>query len=974
MKPLQVTILAAIIILILGSSASAQISAGGTPVSFGKAIITEPPEMEMPAFDIQAMLAEDAEEAKLGIPFRFGKPFEVDFNLDNSGFWTELEDGSHIWRIQIVSPGAYSINLIYSRYRLPDGARLFVYNEDRTAVLGAFTSANNKDHGQFATSPTPGEACVVEYYEPVDVRGKGELTISSVIHGYRDVFGFGRTSADKGYGESGSCNNNINCPEGEPWQDEKRAVAMILTAGGSRICSGSLVNNIRQDETPYFLTANHCLGGETTWIFMFNYESPGCTNANGPTYMTVQGSTLRATYTTSDFALLELTEQPPEFYGVYFAGWSNIDVASTSSTGIHHPSGDIKKISFDYDPVTSANYLQTSGTTHWRIGNWEDGTTEGGSSGSPLFDQNHRVVGQLHGGYASCTSITPDWYGKFAMSWDGGGSSSNRLKDWLDPDNTGATTLDGFDPYASVTITHDPLSNTIDTLNDYGVICTIKSNADLVADSLLLFYEINSVWSTDLLESTGAGDEYHGFIPTQPQGTSIYYYIFAKDSEGRVDTTDIYSFMVEYIPAISVTPASFDITLELDQSTQDTLVITNSGLGILNYSIKTESTAKNSGLIARLESENGLAPARRDYSEEFYTYYEPKGDSPSLCGYVVDKDAGGPDEYGYYWIDSDEPEGPVFDWIDITGSGEDMADLLDDDSYAGPFDIGFAFNFYGNVYTQLYVGSNGIIGFDTTSMKLRQRTPLPTATTPNNIMAWLWDDLDPTDDANPGAQVLIHNDGSRCVIQFVDYPEYNAATGDVITAEVVLYNDGTIIYQYLSIASGFDVSSCAVGIESADGTDGLEVAYLSEYLHDSLTVKFFLPYQWLTMGKTAGVLEYNMADTIPCEFATAELDTGLYNLNIIISSNDPDQPDNPWNIPAQLHVTAEPTYVCGDASGNGLVNILDVTFLIKYLYQDGPAPDPIEAGDADGNGAINILDVTYLVHYLYLEGSEPVCP
>jgi hypothetical protein len=120
-----------------------------------------------------------------------------------------------------------------------------------------------------------------------------------------------------------------------------------------------------------------------------------------------------------------------------------VNTPATSAVCIHHPQGDVKKISWDYDPVTSTPYLSTttvSSATHWLVGNWEDGTTEVGSSGSPLFDQNHRIVGQLHGGFADCDVNLPDWYGKFSYSMTEG------LRAWLDPENSGAMTLDGFDP------------------------------------------------------------------------------------------------------------------------------------------------------------------------------------------------------------------------------------------------------------------------------------------------------------------------------------------------------------------------------------------------------------------------------------------------------------------------------------------------------------------------------------------------
>lgn len=446
-KALFTTVLALALLVMAGSS-MAQISTGGTPLTFSKPLRGGIPSLAMPAIDVEALLAEDEEDGKLGIPLRFGYPFEVDYNLDNAGAWEDFPDGGRLWRLRIECPGAYSINLVYRHFWLPEGARFFIYNEDRSMVIGAFTSANNKEYKKFSTRPVKGDVSVLEYHEPAGVDRPGGISIERIVHAYRDLFSWGTVKGALDFGESGWCNINVNCPEGADWEAEKRSVAMILTGGGYRLCSGLMVNNVRQDNTPYFLTARHCLGSEETWVFMFNYESPTCDNIDGPTSMTVSGSTLIAKYTYSDFALLLLSAEPPGAYQVYYNGWSAVDQPSPWAVGIHHPSGDIKKISFDHDPVTSTGYLQSSsGYSHWRVGQWEEGTTEPGSSGSPLFDNDHRVVGQLHGGYASCTNIAADWYGKFSKSWDWRSDPSERLKDWLDPDNTGTLVLNGWDPY-----------------------------------------------------------------------------------------------------------------------------------------------------------------------------------------------------------------------------------------------------------------------------------------------------------------------------------------------------------------------------------------------------------------------------------------------------------------------------------------------------------------------------------------------
>ncbi|UCD64912.1 MAG: trypsin-like peptidase domain-containing protein [Candidatus Zixiibacteriota bacterium] len=454
MKVARIGIITAVYIALTYGLAEAQISSGGQPVSFQKRVGDYVPMISMPAVDAEALLAEDERDGKLGVPFRFGYKHDVSLNPDNSGVWETLDDGGRLWRLAIKCPEAYSINLVYDQYRLPEGARLFVYSDDRNVVLGAFTSGNNKEHGKFATAPTRGDVTILEYYLPPGVDDPGLLSLVRVVHAYKDIF-FGplkEVDPTEHFGHSDFCEINVNCPEGEPWKNEVRSVVMYIVDEAWQ-CSGVMVNNVREDQTPYMLTANHCHGPEETILVVFNYQSPSCENIVGPGDMTLSGATLVAANDYSDFKLVQLSEQPPASYDVYYAGWSAIDIASQSSVCIHHPEGDIKKISFDDDSLLSADYLLSYGDSHWRVGNWELGTTESGSSGSPLFDPEHRIVGQLHGGMASCRRIKPDWYGKFSKSWDYGTTPETRLKDWLDPDNTGTLVLDGLDTECCVGMT-----------------------------------------------------------------------------------------------------------------------------------------------------------------------------------------------------------------------------------------------------------------------------------------------------------------------------------------------------------------------------------------------------------------------------------------------------------------------------------------------------------------------------------------
>lgn len=425
---------------LLSAPSFAQLSFGGHPRGLSRtAELSEAPTVMMPEVDEQALLAEDEARAAQGIkgPYRFGFNHATDLSLTNSGAWHEFPNGDRVWRIAIQCPRAYSINFEFSEYVVPDGAEVFVYN-DLGEHIGAFNAESNPGNTVLGVTQLPGERITIEYVEPAAVRGLGSLRIGQVTHAYRDLF-----KSAKGLGDSGSCNNNVICPVGDPWRPQIRSVAMI-TVGGNGICTGTLINNCEEDGTPYFLTANHCLGsGTSTWVFRFNWQSPVCnTNNNGPTNQTVSGAALRVNSSATDVALLQLNAVPPASYNVFYSGWDRSTAIPSSVVGIHHPAGDVKKISFDNNPLTTSAYLGNpgSGNNFWRVGNWEDGTTEGGSSGSAIFNPQGLVVGQLYGGFASCSSITADYYGRFNLSYP-------QLQPWLG--NCG-NQLQGFPSATSV--------------------------------------------------------------------------------------------------------------------------------------------------------------------------------------------------------------------------------------------------------------------------------------------------------------------------------------------------------------------------------------------------------------------------------------------------------------------------------------------------------------------------------------------
>ena len=503
----------------------AQISIKKKPVSIMQNLDLQIPAVQLPQINLKPYLEEDAlDKDDKDMPFRFGIPVDVHYDLSNSGRWRTLKDGGRLWTLKIVSEGAVSINLLYDKFKLPPGARFYVYSSDRSQIQGAFTAANNKKDGRFATAPLKGDECILEYYEPAAVIGDGVISLSRVVHGYKNVF-FGKSG---GFGQSGACNININCPEGAEWQNDKRAVALVVTGGGTRICSGALVNNTAEDLRQYFLTANHCLGGEESFIFMFNYESPDCENIDGPTWQTVQGAVLRATNKESDFALLELTEPIPQEYNVYYAGWSAVDEPAPSSVCIHHPSGDIKKISFDDDSTISSDYdiAPILADGYWKVASWDLGTTEAGSSGAPLFDPLHHITGQLKGGYASCSNQDADYFGKFSISWDYYPDSSANLKYWLDPLEQGARTLDGVN-MNSISISHTPLKDTED-IGDYYTVSAVITTSRPPLHDIYVVWGYNGATIDSIAMTETDADVYEAHIPPGADVT-ISYYISARD-------------------------------------------------------------------------------------------------------------------------------------------------------------------------------------------------------------------------------------------------------------------------------------------------------------------------------------------------------------------------------------------------------------------------------------------------------------
>jgi V8-like Glu-specific endopeptidase len=446
---------------ILSFQVKGQVSYGGSPASFNrlKSAILKLPVVDMAPvnnFDLQL------KEAQSKSPFKkqkFAKSFDVDISPENSGVW-DSADGMKIWRVEIRSKGAYSLNILFDRAILPTGASIFIYTPDHRILRGAFNANNEQSSGMLPIFPLEGDEIVVEYNEPENVSVHGELHISKVNHGYKNSIG------NRPLGDAGVCNMDVYCAGAAVVSKEKQAVVQLVISG-TELCTGTLVNNTKRDKTPYLITAGHCITNATEaqqTVFSFNYESPFCgtsSSVNGFADQTMTGSILRARSDSLDFALVELEMLPPPEYRPYYAGWDRSKTVPASTRTIHHPKGDVKKVSIDNDSPGIGSYTtEHLSNSFWWIKQWDIGTTEPGSSGGPLFSNENLVIGSLTGGYATCEHGSNDYFSMLAYQWSYYSLVTKQLKMWLDPTNTGEIKLDAMDPYA--------IGSTCDQFSDVG--------------------------------------------------------------------------------------------------------------------------------------------------------------------------------------------------------------------------------------------------------------------------------------------------------------------------------------------------------------------------------------------------------------------------------------------------------------------------------------------------------------------------
>ncbi|MDP4711737.1 MAG: hypothetical protein NWS63_11115 [Saprospiraceae bacterium] len=411
------------------------------------------PQLDLPAPDPASILAAQNQEPLVALPI------PVDIDPNNAGVWEVLPNGDRVWQLEISSPGAAGLALLFDQFFLPKGASLTFFNREKGVFLPVFDENFNNAAGKFITGFLVADRGVLQYRVPSSAQDQTQLHLFRVDYAFKSP-GTPSVAVNFGFNASWPCHIDVSCPEGGTWAREKQGICRVLMVleEGTGFCSGNLLNNTAKDGTPYVLTGFHCQDGYTPlydmWRFDFNYEGATCGQlTKEPTLNSMTGCAFRAGKRESDFLLIEINDPVPSRFKPYFNGWDRNEFAPTEGVNIHHPVGDVKKISFLNNPARIFNLpikwdndVTTPAGFHFEM-DYNQGTFQLGSSGSSLFNDDKLVIGQLHGGFQDSCLFNENaraYFARLAVSWDNGETPDTRLMDWLDPLGLDQDTLHGM--------------------------------------------------------------------------------------------------------------------------------------------------------------------------------------------------------------------------------------------------------------------------------------------------------------------------------------------------------------------------------------------------------------------------------------------------------------------------------------------------------------------------------------------------
>ncbi len=586
-------LLLSLFILYIGINLSAQEAASKVPPGFqfeNRLISTSQIYKAVLTQDVRELRTQDMEHIKDGHPLRIAVGISMELDLNNTTTqWLSLPTGEKIWQYAVRAEEAEGIIIFFDELYIPEDGELFVYTENREQ-LQVFTHDTNPQGGAYSSTALYQEEIILEYIQYDPAGEEARIKISDIGYIYR---------TKSALEDDLSCFINVNCEEALDWQPQKNGVVGLtisIPEGRSRewyICSGSLVNNMRQDLTPYILTANHCIEGYDqqtfTTIQVDFFKESAASDCFIQSYTSSQTKTLTGAALVadvplngaSDGTLLKLTQDIPASWEVYYNGWDARGIAATSGVSVHHPNGMVKKISTFNRTLQSDGRLYmgngeyTAANSHWRV-YWAETTngqsvTAGGSSGSPVFNQNGLIVGTLTGGESYCDDAgKADWYGKFSYHWDQYSDSKQHFKNYLDPDNTGTLVLNGYDPHA-VNFTAAPVATAATNVSQ----STFTANWNALDNATKYFLDVYSKENDSevryvegyRLKNVGNVTSF----PVSGLADGVNYYYVVRAGAGSVLSAYSNEVGVATVASSTVTPSSGPMFVRVDK---DNIIIT----------------------------------------------------------------------------------------------------------------------------------------------------------------------------------------------------------------------------------------------------------------------------------------------------------------------------------------------------------------------------------------------------------------
>ncbi|NIW46838.1 MAG: choice-of-anchor D domain-containing protein, partial [candidate division Zixibacteria bacterium] len=355
--------------------------------------------------------------------------------------------------------------------------------------------------------------------------------------------------------------------------------------------------------------------------------------------------------------------------------------------------------------------------------------------------------------------------------------------------------------------------------------------------------------------------------------------VVSGDDPNNTNDTVVVNLEVNDAPVVGVSADSIEFALDPNQTDSTVMTITNSGGGPLHFQLSDEDVFPETTLKPVIH----MPEPQHELSLDF-----GKGEEDWRRGVSPHYGLGGPDNFGYRWIDSDEPNGPVFNWQDISGVGTAVS--LNDDDFI-EVQLPFSFSFYGNMVDMIKISSNGYLTFGADGTDF-SNDPIPDPLEPNHIIAPFWDDLNPT----IGGTIHYHSDANQFIVQYTNIQHFGGSAP--YTFQVILDSNGKILYQYLDMQG--DVTSATIGIENVDASDGLEVAFNAPYVHDNLAVRIAADTPWLSENPTNGTVPAGGTLDVQVIADAAGLSSGDYHARIIVASNDPQNSE--LEVPVNLQV------------------------------------------------------------------------